>query len=90
MTKRKRPGAADLKKPAPAKQAETGTQMMAFRIPKPLANELRGAAKALEVDQASILRGSLERELARLRRKYNEGEPFPSVTTEKGHRSRRL
>jgi hypothetical protein len=64
--------------------------MMAFRIPKALANELRGAAKALDVDQASILRGSLERELTRLRRKYNEGESFPSVTTKKAHRSRRL
>ena len=89
MTKRKRPGGADRKKPNPA-APDTGTQMMAFRIPKPLANELRGAAKSLDVDQASILRGSLERELARLRRKYNEGEPFPSVTTEKGHRSRPL
>jgi hypothetical protein len=89
MTKRKRPGAANPKKPAPA-SPETGTQMMAFRIPKPLANELRGAAGKLEADQASILRQALERELTRLRRKYNEGEPFPAVTSEKSRRARRL
>lgn len=69
---------------------ETGTQMMAFRIPRSIANELRGASWALDVDQAAILRQSLERELIRIRRKYNEGEPFPGVTTEKGKRSRRL
>lgn len=104
MSTRKRPSSRDyLDEPEqpesaqPADKAlpesaaiETGTQMMAFRIPRSIASELRGASWALDVDQASILRQSLERELIRLRRKYNEGEPFPGVTTEKGKRSRRL
>ena len=63
--------------------AGQGTTMAAFRLPTDLAEELRGAAKALEADQALIVREALERELTRLRRKYQDGEPFPRVGTGK-------
>ena len=77
-------------KPVEPAASEAGTQMMAFRIPTAIANELRGASKSLNADQATILRGALERELARLRRKHNLGDPFPSVESDRRSRSRRL
>ena len=66
------------RKPA-AEQPEAGTQMISFRMPVEMLAELRGAARALDAEQALILRLAVEHELTRLRRKYNRGKPFPAA-----------
>ena len=61
----------------PAPKGE-GTRMTAFRLPVDLAEELRGAAKALDADQALIVREALEMTAAR------SGEPgshHPTAST---------
>ena len=65
------------RKPA-AEQPEAETRMVSFRLRVELLAELRGAARVLDAEQALILRLAVEHELLRLRRKYNDGVPFPA------------
>ncbi len=60
-------------------EPESRTQMISFRMPVEMLAELRGAALALDAEQALILRLAVEHELTRLRRKYNRGKPFPAA-----------
>ena len=66
------------RKPA-AEQPESGTRMVSFRLPVQMLAELRGAARVLDAEQTLILRLGVEHELVRLRRKYNQGKPFPAA-----------
>ena len=61
-----------------AEPPEPPSQMISFRVPPQMLAELRGAAKALDAEQALILRSAVDHELLRLRRKFNKGRPFPA------------
>ena len=71
-------GAMAAKRKPTAELPEAPAQMISFRMPAQMLAELRGAARALDAEQALILRLAVEHELVRLRRKYNRGKPFPA------------